>query len=178
MNESSNSTGSSKRRGTPKKRATLRYNKANSNSDDDEDEDAEQDAELLQCAWYQPRITSKAAQQHLQQASPGSFLLRRSTPRNFELCLRLEQKIKCYAVQCSRNEMYSLKGAKKQFSTLKALVTHHSVMAEQLPLTLDMPRERELLKSSAVRYADDFEPLESLQLLGILKSLQAKSYEA
>lgn len=177
LNESSQSSGSSgsKRRGTPKKRFPVRYN--NANSDDDEDEE-EEDAELLQCAWYQPRITAKAAQEHLQQATPGSFLLRRSTARNFELCLRLEQKTKCYVVQCSRNEMYSLKGAKKQFSTLKALITHHSVMAEQLPLPLDMPRERELVKSSAVRYADDFEPLESLQLLGILKSLQAKSYEA
>lgn len=174
LNESTNSS-SSKRRGTPKKRVTSHWSK-NLNSDDDEEE--EEDAELLQCAWYQPRITTKAAQEHLQQATPGSFLLRRSTPRNFELCLRLEQKVKCYTVQCSRSEMYSLKGAKKQFSTLKALITHHSVMAEQLPLTLDMPRERDLVKSSAVRYADDFEPLESLQLLGILKSLQAKSYEA
>ncbi|XP_034483483.1 uncharacterized protein LOC117788747 isoform X2 [Drosophila innubila] len=172
LNESSNSN-SGKRRGTPKKRATQRYN---INTDDEEDEGEE--PELLQCAWYQPRITAKAAQEHLQQATPGSFLLRRSTPRSFELCLRLDHKVKSYAVQCSRNEMYSLKGAKKQFSTLKALITHHSVMAEQLPLTLDMPRERHLVKSSAVRYADDFEPLESLQLLGILKSLQAKNFEA
>ncbi|KAH8372333.1 hypothetical protein KR093_011058 [Drosophila rubida] len=173
LNESTNSS-SSKRRGTPKKRQVTRYNH---NTDDEED--ADEEPELLQCAWYQPRITAKAAQEHLQQATPGSFLLRRSTPRNFELCLRLEHKVKCYAVQCSRrSEMYSLKGAKKQFSTLKALITHHSVMAEQLPLTLDMPRERDLVKSSAVRYADDFEPLESLQLLGILKSLQAKSFEA
>ncbi|KAH8302669.1 hypothetical protein KR044_009332 [Drosophila immigrans] len=175
LNESSNS-GSSKRRGAPKKRATPRYN-CNNNTDDDDD--ADEEPELLHCEWYQPRITAKAAQEHLQHATPGSFLLRRSTPRNFELCLRLEHKVKCYAVQCSRrSEMYSLKGAKKQFSTLKALITHHSVMAEQLPLTLDMPRERHLVKSSAVRYADDFEPLESLQLLGILKSLQAKNFEA
>ncbi|XP_062133321.1 protein sprint isoform X1 [Drosophila sulfurigaster albostrigata] len=174
LNESSNSNGSGKRRGTPKKRQTPRYNH---NTDDEED--AGEEPELLHCAWYQPRITAKAAQEHLQQATPGSFLLRRSTPRNFELCLRLEHKVKCYAVQCNRrSEMYSLKGAKKQFSTLKALITHHSVMAEQLPLTLDMPRERDLVKSSAVRYADDFEPLESLQLLGILKSLQAKNFEA
>ncbi|EDV96778.1 protein sprint [Drosophila grimshawi] len=169
LNESSNS--SAKRRSTSKKRATKQRYSINT---DDEDEEPE----LLHCAWYQPRITAKAAQEHLQQATPGSFLLRRSTPRTFELCLRQEHKVKSYAVQCSRNEMFSLKGAKKQFSTLKALITHHSVMAEQLPLTLDMPRERDLTKTSAVRYADDFEPLESLQLLGILKSLQAKNFEA
>lgn len=171
LNDSSNS-GGTKRRGTPKKRATQRYN---INTDE---EDEGEEPELLHCAWYQPRITAKAAQDHLQQATPGSFLLRRSSPRNFELCLRLDHKVKSYAVLCSRSEKYSLKGAKKQFSTLKALITHHSVMAEQLPLTLDMPRERDLVKSSAVRYADDFEPLESLQLLGILKSLQAKNFEA
>ncbi|EDW17113.1 protein sprint isoform X2 [Drosophila mojavensis] len=171
-----NSSSASRRRSTPRKRATPRFSTHSNNTDDDED--ADEDPELLQCAWYQPRITLKAAQEHLQSATPGCFILRRSTPRSFELCLRLEHKVKCYAVQCSRSEMYSLKGAPKQFSTLKALITHHSVMAEQLPLTLDMPREQDLVKTSAMRYADDFEPLESLQLLGILKSLQAKSYEA
>lgn len=171
-----NSSSANRRRSTPRKRATPRFSTHSNNTDDDED--ADEEPELLQCAWYQPRITLKAAQEHLQSATPGCFILRRSTPRSFELCLRLEHKVKCYAVQCSRSEMYSLKGAPKQFSTLKALITHHSVMAEQLPLTLDMPREQDLVKTSAMRYADDFEPLESLQLLGILKSLQAKSYEA
>ncbi|XP_017017907.2 uncharacterized protein [Drosophila kikkawai] len=154
-----------------------RYSNANQNSDEDEDDDEE--PELLQCAWYQPRITPKAAIDHLQKATPGSFLLRRSTPRHFELLLRLEKssKVKTYPVQSTRNQMYRLKGAKKQFTSLKALITHHSVMAEQLPLILDMPRERHVVKPPSVRYADDFEPLESLQLLGILKSLQARSIE-
>ncbi|XP_034657612.1 uncharacterized protein LOC117894579 isoform X2 [Drosophila subobscura] len=169
-----NTSSNKQRRSSPKKRTSLpRYNSANSTEDDDDDEEPE----LLACAWYQPRISAKAAHEHLQQSTPGSFLLRRSTPRHFELCLRLERKVKTYPVQSTRTQMYRLKGAKKQFSTLKALITHHSVMAEQLPLTLDMPRERHVVKSSAVRYADDFEPLESLQLLGILKSLQAKSIE-
>ncbi|KAH8234774.1 hypothetical protein KR032_002938 [Drosophila birchii] len=153
-----------------------RYSTANQNSDEDDDDE---EPELLQCPWYQPRITAKAAAEHLQKATPGSFLLRRSTPRHFELLLRLEKssKVKTYPVQSTRNQMYRLKGAKKQFTSLKALVTHHSVMAEQLPLTLDMPRERHVVKPPSVRYADDFEPLESLQLLGILKSLQARSIE-
>ncbi|XP_017138089.1 uncharacterized protein LOC108152920 isoform X2 [Drosophila miranda] len=169
-----NTSSKKQRRSSPKKRTSLpRYNSSNSTEDDDDDEEPE----LLACAWYQPRISAKAAQEHLQQSTPGSFLLRRSTPRHFELCLRLERKVKTYPVQSTRTQMYRLKGAKKQFSTLKALITHHSVMAEQLPLTLDMPRERHVVKPSAVRYADDFEPLESLQLLGILKSLQAKSIE-
>ncbi|KAH8380784.1 hypothetical protein KR200_010446 [Drosophila serrata] len=166
------SSSMSKRHRTP----LPRYSTANQNSDEDEDDE---EPELLQCPWYQPRITSKAAVEHLQKATPGSFLLRRSNPRHFELLLRLERsnKVKTYLVQSTRNQMYRLKGAKKQFTSLKALITHHSVMAEQLPLTLDMPRERHVVKPSSVRYADDFEPLESLQLLGILKSLQARSIE-
>ncbi|XP_017071556.1 uncharacterized protein LOC108108139 isoform X2 [Drosophila eugracilis] len=170
--ENSPNSISKRRRGAP---LFTRYISANQNSDDDDDEEPE----LLACPWYQPRITAKAAMEHLQQATPGSFLLRRSTPRHFELVLRLERskKVKTYPVQSTRNQMYRLKGAKKQFTSLKALITHHSVMSEQLPLPLDMPRERHVAKPSSVRYADDFEPLESLQLLGILKSLQAKSIE-
>ncbi|XP_016956131.1 uncharacterized G-patch domain protein DDB_G0278987 isoform X2 [Drosophila biarmipes] len=170
--ENSPNSMSKRRRAAP---LFSRYISANQNSDDDDDEEPE----LLACPWYQPRITAKAATEHLQQATPGSFLLRRSTPRHFELVLRLERinKVKSYPVQSTRNQMYRLKGAKKQFTSLKALITHHSVMAEQLPLTLDLPRERHVVKTSSVRYADDFEPLESLQLLGILKSLQAKSIE-
>ncbi|XP_016981379.1 uncharacterized protein LOC108046284 isoform X2 [Drosophila rhopaloa] len=170
--ESSPNSLSKRRRAAP---LFTRYISANQNSDDDDDEEPE----LLACPWYQPRITAKAALEYLQPATPGSFLLRRSTPRHFELVLRLERsnKVKTYAVQSTRNQMYRLKGAKKQFTSLKALITHHSVMAEQLPLTLDLPRERHVVKPPSVRYADDFEPLESLQLLGILKSLQAKSIE-
>ncbi|KAH8270503.1 hypothetical protein KR018_010906, partial [Drosophila ironensis] len=163
--------------GASGKQRRPRFSSALQNSDDDEDDDGE--PELLECPWYQPRITAKAAAEHLQKATPGSFLLRRSTPRHFELVLRVERagKVKSYPVQSTRNQMYRLKGAKKQFTSLKALITHHSVMAEQLPLTLDLPRERHVRKPASVRYADDFEPLESLQLLGILKSLQARSIE-
>ncbi|KAH8379195.1 hypothetical protein KR009_003571 [Drosophila setifemur] len=173
ITENSSLINSSRRRRV--NQLPTRYRSSHQNSDDDDDEEPE----LLECPWYQPRITAKAAQEHLRQATPGSFLLRRSTPRHFELLLRLERsnKVKTYPVQSTRNQMYRLKGAKKQFTSLKALITHHSVMAEQLPLILDMPRERHVVKPPSVRYADDFEPLESLQLLGILKSLQARSIE-
>ncbi|XP_030385135.1 uncharacterized protein LOC115632217 [Scaptodrosophila lebanonensis] len=170
-------SGSSERSQRKQTRLPSRQSISHKSNDDDDDDTDTEESELLDCAWYQPRISAKAALEHLQEATPGTFLLRRSTPRTFELCLRLERKVKQYAVQSTRTDMYRLKGAKKQFSTLKALITHHSVMAEQLPLTLDMPREKHVVKCSAVRYADDFEPLESLQLLGILKSLQAKNFE-
>ncbi|XP_017101512.2 uncharacterized protein [Drosophila bipectinata] len=173
VTENSSLITSSKRRRII--RLPIRYGSTHQNSDDEDDEEPE----LLECPWYQPRITAKAAVEHLRKSTPGSFLLRRSTPRNFQLVVRLEKnsKVKAYPVQTTRNLMYRLKGAKKQFTSLKALITHHSVMQEQLPVTLDMPRERHAVKNASIRYDDDFEPLESLQLLGILKSLQAKGIE-
>lgn len=50
-------------------------------------------------------------------------------------------------------------GCSKEFSSLKALITHHSVMPEQLPVPLALPRPKNLLQR---RNLDDFEPYSSL----------------
>lgn len=173
-----------------KPKQKFRYNR---NSDDGSEE-----AELLASSWYQPRITTKAALERLQQASPGTFLLRRKS-RSYELCLRVETKVKHFVVVSLADNHYKLKGAKKQFTSLKALVTHHSVMAEQLPLTLALPREYECKSGKAygvsakwaasaafdvstrtlrsLRYADDFDTYESLQILGLLQDWQCEANE-
>uniref|UniRef100_A0A034W2Y7 Tensin-4 n=1 Tax=Bactrocera dorsalis TaxID=27457 RepID=A0A034W2Y7_BACDO len=173
-----------------KPKQKFRYNR---NSDDGSEE-----AELLASSWYQPRITTKAALERLQQAPPGTFLLRRKS-RSYELCLRVETKVKHFVVVSLADNHYKLKGAKKQFTSLKALVTHHSVMAEQLPLTLALPREYECKGSNAygvsakwaasetfdvskrtlrsLRYADDFDTYESLQILGLLQDWQCEANE-
>ncbi|XP_067644985.1 uncharacterized protein [Eurosta solidaginis] len=153
--------------------------------------------ELLASSWYQPRITTKAALEYLQQAAPGTFLLRRKS-RTYELCLRAETKVKHFIVVAVADNHYKLKGAKKEFTSLKALVTHHSVMAEQLPLTLTLPREYNnkrtfyaptsgkcAAKSLAfevsaralrsLRYADDFDTYESLKILGLLPDWQCEA---
>uniref|UniRef100_A0A0A1WRL2 Tensin-4 n=1 Tax=Zeugodacus cucurbitae TaxID=28588 RepID=A0A0A1WRL2_ZEUCU len=161
-------------------------------------EDGGEEAELLASSWYQPRITTKAALERLQQSPPGSFLLRRKS-RSYELCLRVETKVKHFVVVSLADNHYKLKGAKKQFTSLKALVTHHSVMAEQLPLTLALPREYASKSNKAyavsgkwaaseafdvgartlrsLRYADDFDTYESLQILGLLQDWQCEANE-
>lgn len=158
---------------------------------------ANDEVELLASSWYQPRITTKAALERLLPAAPGTFLLRRKS-RTYELCLRAETKVKHFAVVSLADNHYKLKGAKKQFTSLKALVTHHSVMAEQLPLTLALPREYESNKAysgkwaeaqaaamnvvsartlRSLRYADDFDTYESLQILGLLQDWQCEANE-
>ncbi|XP_037940338.1 protein sprint [Teleopsis dalmanni] len=154
----------SPKRRSPKKSPT-KYQQYRYNIDDDDL------PELMESNWYQPRITTKAALERLQLATPGTFLVRRKS-RTFELCLRVETKVKFFTV-ISTDDNYKLKGAKKEFTTLKALVTHHSVMAEQLPVTLRLPRTKQQLG----RCADDFDTFESLQILGILQNLQTKSME-
>lgn len=51
-------------------------------------------------------------------------------------------------------------GCAKEFSTLKALITHHSVMPEQLPVPLALERPRHLLAQR--RNLDDFDTYESV----------------
>ncbi|XP_054733414.1 uncharacterized protein LOC129241215 [Anastrepha obliqua] len=167
------------------KQHSARYNRNCDNGADDD--------ELLSSNWYQPRITTKAALERLQQAAPGTFLLRRKS-RTYELCLRAETKVKHFVVVALADNHYKLKGAKKQFTSLKALVTHHSVMAEQLPLTLALPREYNNNNNKAyamsgkctqamglnvrsLRCADDFDTYESLQILGLLQDWQSEANE-
>jgi len=67
----------------------------------------------------------------------------------------------------------SFQGFRKEFSSLKALITHHSVMPELLPVPLAMPRPTNM--SSSRRNLDDFDTYDSLQML--LKYLRAKNME-
>lgn len=53
-----------------------------------------------------------------------------------------------------------LQGCAKEFTTLKALITHHSVMPEQLPVTLTLARPKHLLAQR--RNLDDYDTYESI----------------
>lgn len=55
---------------------------------------------------------------------------------------------------------FSMQGFNKEFSTLLALITHHSVMPEQLPVPLELPRPANMLARR--RRLDDYELYESL----------------
>lgn len=50
-------------------------------------------------------------------------------------------------------------GFNKEFSSLRALITHHSVMPEQLPVPLEMPRPASAMRR---RHFDDFDMYGSL----------------
>ncbi|XP_055844632.1 uncharacterized protein LOC129911016 [Episyrphus balteatus] len=139
---------------------------------------SELQSELRDVPWFQPNISGKAAAEKLSKEDPGAFIIRQSSsvkPGNYILSLRMETKVKKFIILGSPR-CYKIKGAKKEFSSLKALVTHHSVMAEQLPVTLSLPRTTVDEKFSH-RYIDDFDTFESLQILGILKFLQSKNLE-
>lgn len=57
---------------------------------------------------------------------------------------------------------FFFQGFRKEFKTLKALITHHSVMPELLPVPLALPRPPNL--SSSRRNMDDFDTYESLKM--------------
>lgn len=129
--------------------------------------------EPLQAPWYQPHLSTKAANERLRGGTPGDFILRRRT-RNYELSLRLKAKVKHFVILDCGNG-FKFKDGKKQFASLQILITHHSVMAEQLPMTLALARP-EILNFDT-RRSDDFDSFESLQFLSIVKCMQAKCLE-
>ncbi|XP_017840068.1 tensin-1 [Drosophila busckii] len=138
----------------------------------------ESDAELKDAGWYQAGISRDIAVEVLQNKSPGAFLVRKSSskPGCYALSLRVPSppgpKIANYIILRSAHG-YKIKGFRKEFSSLKALITHHSVMPELLPVPLAMPRPTNM--SSSRRNLDDFDTYDSLQML--LKYLRAKNLE-
>eukprot|EP00099_Drosophila_melanogaster_P027281 NP_729124.1 PVR adaptor protein [Drosophila melanogaster] len=138
----------------------------------------EEDLELKDACWYQAGISRDIAVEVLQSKSPGAFLVRKSSskPGCYALTLRVPSppgpKIANYIILRSPRG-YKIKGFRKEFSSLKALITHHSVMPELLPVPLAMPRPTNM--SSSRRNLDDFDTYDSLQML--LKYLRAKNME-
>ncbi|XP_016956236.1 EGFR adapter protein isoform X2 [Drosophila biarmipes] len=138
----------------------------------------EEDLELKDACWYQAGISRDIAVEVLQSKSPGAFLVRKSSskPGCYALTLRVPSppgpKIANYIILRSPRG-FKIKGFRKEFSSLKALITHHSVMPELLPVPLAMPRPTNM--SSSRRNLDDFDTYDSLQML--LKYLRAKNME-
>ncbi|XP_022218640.2 tensin-1 isoform X2 [Drosophila obscura] len=141
--------------------------------------DEEEEADLKDACWYQAGISRDIAVEVLQSKSPGAFLVRKSSskPGCYALTLRVPSppgpKIANYIILRSPRG-YKIKGFRKEFSSLKALITHHSVMPELLPVPLAMPRPTNI--SSSRRNLDDFDTYDSLQML--LKYLRAKNAES
>ena len=125
----------------------------------------EVEAEDLSTAnWYQSGIIGKFSMEILKHQAPGSFIIHKASHKtgNFILSLRVpssSSKVVHHLIIQSKHG-YRLKGATKIFSTVTSLVTHHSVMAERLPVTLSLQRPYNLVKKANEN--DDFYSPEDL----------------
>ncbi|XP_061397757.1 EGFR adapter protein-like [Musca vetustissima] len=100
--------------------------------------------ELKGAPWFQAGIPREISLEVLSKQPPGSFLVRQSNtkPGCFALSLRVPPpapKVAHYLILKTANG-YKIKGFTKEFSSLRALITHHSVMPELLPVPLNLPR--------------------------------------
>uniref|UniRef100_A0A1A9X0N5 SH2 domain-containing protein n=1 Tax=Glossina brevipalpis TaxID=37001 RepID=A0A1A9X0N5_9MUSC len=126
-----------------------------------------EEVELKDAPWFQAGISREIAEEVLASKSPGAFFVRRSASKFgcYALTLRIsslvEPKTANYIILNTVNG-YKIKGFRKEFKTLKALITHHSVMPELLPVPLALPRPPNL--SSSRRNMDDFDTYESLKM--------------
>ncbi|CAL1263565.1 unnamed protein product [Larinioides sclopetarius] len=105
-----------------------------------------EERELRGAPWFQAGIPREIALEILAQEPVGSFMVRESTskPGCFALSLRVprdfhQSGIAHYLIMRT-NRGYKIKGFTKEFSTLTALITHHSVMPELLPCPLSLSR--------------------------------------
>lgn len=138
--------------------------------------------ELKGASWFQAGIPREISLEVLSRQPPGAFLVRQSTtkPGCFALSLRVPfstpppapkvahylilRTIRGYKIKVSsrprereiqRNTNFIFQGFTKEFSSLTALITHHSVMPELLPVPLSLPRHYSTLPSK--QNGDDFE---------------------
>ncbi|XP_058460007.1 EGFR adapter protein-like [Malaya genurostris] len=100
--------------------------------------------ELKGAPWFQAGIPREISLEVLCRQNPGAFLVRQSTtkPGCFALSLRVPPpapKVAHYLILRTIRG-YKIKGFTKEFSSLRALITHHSVMPELLPVPLALPR--------------------------------------
>ncbi|CAF0719521.1 unnamed protein product [Adineta steineri] len=96
--------------------------------------------------WLHENITREAVEDALSCRSVGSFLVRRPTSvtskNTYVLSIRVPKYMKrsCvvhYLID-QDNFGYYLRGTVKVFPTLNSLIVHHSIVAENLPVILDL----------------------------------------
>ncbi|GIY76321.1 SH2 domain-containing protein [Caerostris extrusa] len=105
-----------------------------------------EERELRAAPWFQAGIPREIALEVLALEPVGSFMVRQSTskPGCFALSLRVPRDfhqtgIAHYLIMRTTRG-YKIKGFTKEFCTLTALITHHSVMPELLPCPLSLSR--------------------------------------
>jgi len=86
----------------------------------------------LREAWYHTRITRETAEERLEHATNGCFLVRESEtkPGCFSLSLKHPEGIAHFPIERKDSGLYEVPGTHKGFTTLPDLVdyfTHHSI---------------------------------------------------
>lgn len=123
--------------------------------------------DLKSSSWYQSGLRSEFSLELLEHQSTGSFLVHKnaSKSKSHILSLRVpngDAKVGHYLIQhCQKG--YRIKGSSKFFSTITSLVTHHSVMPENLPVTLSLPRPQNVV--SKCKNEDDYDNFSTLENL-------------
>ncbi|KAF7994466.1 hypothetical protein HCN44_003938 [Aphidius gifuensis] len=105
-----------------------------------------EEGELRKAPWFQAGIPREITLEVLSQEPEGAFMVRESTskPGCYALSLRVPREFQpsgiAHYLIMRTNKGYKIKGFTKEFSTLTALITHHSVMPELLPCPLSLSR--------------------------------------
>ncbi|XP_024946009.1 tensin-1 isoform X3 [Cephus cinctus] len=112
-----------------------------------------EEGELRKAPWFQAGIPSiliflcrEITLEVLSQEPEGAFMVRESTskPGCYALSLRVPREFQpsgiAHYLIMRTNKGYKIKGFTKEFTTLTALITHHSVMPELLPCPLSLSR--------------------------------------
>jgi tensin len=121
--------------------------------------------DLKNTPWYQSGLRSELSLELLVHQSTGSFLVHKnaSKSKTYILSLRVpngDAKVEHYLIQHSQKG-YRIKGSSKSFATVTSLVTHHSVMPENLPVTLSLPRPQNI--PSKCKNEDDYDNFSTLE---------------
>ncbi|XP_058124081.1 EGFR adapter protein-like [Anopheles ziemanni] len=125
----------------------------------------EDSEELDRASWFQAGLPRELSLEVLTQQSPGAFLVRRSATKHgcFALSLRVPPgpgpKVVHYLIMKTERG-YKIKGFTKEFSSLRALITHHSVMPEMLPIPLSLSRPQNI--PMKCKRTDDYDTYSAL----------------
>ncbi|XP_022236216.1 tensin-4-like [Limulus polyphemus] len=105
-----------------------------------------EEKELCSAAWFQAGIPREIVLEVLTNEPVGSFMVRKSAskPDCYALSLRVPRTFQpsgiAHYLILKTIRGYKIKGFTKEFATLSALITHHSVMPEILPCPLLLSR--------------------------------------
>ncbi|KXJ70762.1 hypothetical protein RP20_CCG022583, partial [Aedes albopictus] len=116
-------------------------------------------------SWFHENLPRALSLDLLINQAPGSFIVRRSTTKQdcYALSLRVPPpgpKIAHYLIVRTASDAYQIKGFHKEFSSLQALIVHHSVMPEALPVPLAVPRPTNLAVKT--KCEDDYDTVYDL----------------